>query len=444
MRTHTGHLQGSCWLVLSLVTVACSMPAQADDSLSGRGAVTVLASKDSQGRRSHSSFTFDPALSRTGRYVAFSTDARLVPEDRNHKYNIYFRDRRTGTTVLVDHTPAGAAGAGLGHSPVIVATDDEVVFESSAPDLVARDGNDAADVFVWNRRTGMVQRVSGSGPTVRGGFGPSVSRDGRFVAYASHLADQPADLFHDEVFVHDRHTGDTVEASLALDGTRSFGRDPSISGNGRFVAFASPAPNLVPNDTNGTWDVFVRDMKTGDTVRASVDSKERQTSGGNFGHFAGWAPVINGDGHVVAFSSSSRMSPLDRNDGFDTYVRNLRSGQTLLAAVSDDETPNVVETNVNPTTTVMSGTGRYVAFESAAPLVGDDTNDVDDVFVRDLRSHTTTRVSVGEHGEQVPLAERPAISRNGAHVAFVSNFTVLSNRPPSDRFQIYIRLRWAQ
>ena len=158
---------------------------------------------------------------------------------------------------------------------------------------------------------------------------------------------------------------------------------PSISGDGRFVAFESYASNLVPGDTNLTVDVFVHDRQTGQTTRVSVDSAGVEGNGWS------WPSSISGDGRFVAFESgASNLVPGDTNLTGDVFVHDRQTGQTTRVSVDSAG----VEGNSVSQTHSISGDGRFVAFESAAyNLVPGDTNGRYDVFVHDRLGISLTR-----------------------------------------------------
>jgi archaellum component FlaF (FlaF/FlaG flagellin family) len=179
-------------------------------------------------------------------------------------------------------------------------------------------------------------------------------------------------------------TATTERASVdssGIQGNRNSG-NPSISADGRYVAFDSAATNLVPGDTNGLVDVFVHDRQTGRTTRVSVDSKEIQ------GNNASWEPSISADGRYVAFdSAATNLVPGDTNYVVDVFVHDRQTGQTTRVSVDS----NGIQANQESVGLVgISADGRYVAFDSyATNLVPGDTNDLVDVFVHDSPSVTS-------------------------------------------------------
>ncbi|MEK6328463.1 MAG: hypothetical protein AABM66_13210, partial [Actinomycetota bacterium] len=216
----------------------------------------------------------------------------------------------------------------------------------------------------------------------------SISATGRFVAFSSAHSNLVAGdgNYWDDVFVHDRKRGKTTRVSVSSAGAvpNSDSAFPSISANGRFVAFASLASNLVRGDTNHRGDVFVRDLKRGKTTRVSVNSAGAEANDGSI-----WLPAISDNGRVVAFySRSTNLVPNDHNGLADFFVRDLKRGETTRVSVSSsgaEQTPGIgnEELGIVP---ALSHNGRFVAFFSASPnLVRGDRNDRDDIFVRDRK-----------------------------------------------------------
>ena len=212
----------------------------------------------------------------------------------------------------------------------------------------------------------------------------------------------------------------TIElVSAALDGGggdsesgSSSWKELSVSGNGRYIVFSSLATDLVPGDTNGQKDVFVRDTVTGRTTRASVGT------GWVEGNGMSRQGSISADGRYVAFNSyATNLYPGDTNDTGDLFVRDLRTGKTTLVSVGPDG-PAIYGAHMPQ----ISADGKHVVFTSGSPnLVAGDTNETEDIFVRDLVTRRTERVSLGASGEQLDIYSRePAISGNGRLFAYVT------------------------
>lgn len=295
-----------------------------------------------------------------------------------------------------------------------------VVFESQSANLVPGDNNGVGDIFVRFRASGVTRVVSDGGQFESSR--PSISHDGRWVAFESWSenwdpADQNGWL---DVYVRDLAFATLERVSIDSTGAEGFGasRNASISADGRFIAFQSRA-RLSPLDTDFTDDVYVRDRATGTTELVSVDG-----AGAN-GSLPALEPVISGDGMVVAFVGLDAFDPRDTNGVADVYLRLRGSGSTVLASV-DPITGVGDDASYAPS---ISLDGGRVAFESdATNLAGGaaDTNHTRDVFVFDVLSGGCERVSVGPGGVQADGPSlRAAIAGDGASVAFESFATNL-------------------
>jgi Tol biopolymer transport system component len=259
-----------------------------------------------------------------------------------------------------------------------------------------------------------------------------MSSDGRYIAFSSTSSDLTIgdQNNQEDVFVHDNLTGLTDLVSVSSSGVQSNGaynQEPAISGDGRYVAFWSSASNLVPNDTNNTADIFVRDRQTGITERVSVNSVGEEVIGGGSSD----RPGISPDGRYVTFTSTApNLVDGDTNNSLDVFVHDRQTGVTERVSVTSGgaEVGNAVSGSGTPS---ISADGRYVSFiSSAADLVVGDTNNVDDVFIHDRVTGTTQRVSVDSAGAQANATSAyPEISGDGRSVAFESS---ASNLVPGD------------
>ncbi len=325
-----------------------------------------------------------PSISADGRFVSFTSVAlNLAPGDTNEVEDIFVHDRHTGATTRVSVDSTGTQGNDSSYTSSISADGRFVAFWGLASNLVPGDTNGDEDVFVHDRQTGATTRVSvdssGAQANLYSGAWHSISADGRFVAFYSSANNLVAGDTngHDDVFVHDRQTGATTRVSVSSEGTQSNHQSsrPSISADGRFVAFYAYASNLVAGDTNNNYDVFVHDRQSGATTRASVASSGAQGDGASF------TPSISSDGRFVAFESdASTLVPGNSDRSAELFVRDMRTGTTTLASVSNSGT----EGNDYSAYASISGDGRFVAFESrASGLVPGDINGFADVFLRD-------------------------------------------------------------
>ncbi|MFF2791660.1 hypothetical protein ACFVT6_33740 [Streptomyces sp. NPDC058049] len=386
-----------------------------------------------------------PSISADGRYVAFASPARdLVAGDTNRADDVFVRDRQTGVITRVSVDSAGNQADNVSRNPSISADGRYVAFESFATNLVAGDTNRYRDVFVHDLQTGETTRVSVAGHGEQSdseSSHPSISADGRFVAFdspASNLVSGDTNDSHD-VFVRDRQTGETTRVSVDSNGRQGDGISqlPSISADGRHVAFSSGAKTLsLFPDNNHADDVFVHDRLTGYTDRISVGPD------GAEGNSASRTATISADGRFVAFeSTASNLVAGDTGGRFDTdiflYDRVTRTTTQVNLGpdgLSDDRTPGQERTT-------LSADGRYIAFVSGEDkLVTGDTNSSWDVYVRDRVTATTTRVSVADDGSQSNgHSYSPSISADGHHVAFTTSATNLGGDGTSRRFNLYVR-----
>jgi Tol biopolymer transport system component len=396
---------------------------------------TTRISLDSNGIQSDGN-SFDPALSADGRYVAFSSDAtNLVPGDTNGLRDIFVRDNATGhvTRVSVDSVGGQADGASI--TPVISADGRFVAFASFATNLVHGDGSPSADVFVHDNVTGTTTRVSVSSTGVPANDEcdqPSICGDGHLVAFRS-FADNlvPGDTNNAyDVFVHDLTTGRTTRVSLAPSGVEGNGDsvDPRLSESGRLIVFSSAASNMAPGDGNNQYDVFVRNLATGEIELVSTNAAG-QPAGGDCRN-----PAVSADERWIAFESGAR-SLADHPHNFpDVYVHDRVAAHTEKVSVSTSGVPGNYW-SMNP---CLSGDGRLVAFASyASNLVDSDPNGYYiDVFTRDQLATGATSVCDPRAASVIPCpcgnpASGPgrgcdnSFATGGASIA-VSGFAYLS------------------
>lgn len=358
-------------------------------------------------------------MSPDGRFVAFVSGAsNLVPDDTNAFQDVFVRDTCRGapagctpSTSRISLASDGSQGNSDSSTPASGASGRFIAFSSLSTNLASGDTNAAADLFLRDTCNGasgctpstiLVSVASGGGAASGASYYPAVSADGRFVAFASSAVNLVAGDTNgkDDVFVRDTCTGassctpSTVRVSVASDGSQAAGDStfPAISANGRLVSFVGTAADLVAGDTNGIDDIFVRDTCIG---------------------ASGCTP------------STARVS-VD-SAGLQAL------GQSFLPRIS--------------------GNGRHVVFSSwAANLVADDTGNLHDVFVRDTCfgatgacTPSTVRVSVTSSGAQAdapsggPATQGASISADGRFVAFGSRATNLVANDTNNAFDVFLR-----
>jgi len=427
------HFLVSRWLVLPLICAVTLFAVGADAS----PGATTRVSVDSAGNQGNGNSEF-PSISADGRYVAFDSYAsNLVPGDTNG--DVFVHDRQTSQTERISVDSAGNQGNDFSGYPSISAEGRYVAFESLAMNLVPGDANGVRDVFVHDRQTGETERVSVDSAGNQGNDGSgysSISADGRYVAFTSWASNLvPGDTNgYDDVFIHDRETNQTERISVDSAGNQADGSKyhPSITSDGRYVAFESSASSLVPGDANGAWDVFVHDRQTGQTTRISVDSA------GNEGNRDSASPSISADGRYVSFDSSAyNLVDGDTNFSYDVFVHDRQTGQT--ERVSADSAGN--QGNHASGIPSISADGRYVAFQSCSSnLVPDDTNDLCDVFIHDRQTGQTERVSLDSAGRQGNgNSGDPSMRGDGRNVAFSSSASNLVIDDDNGNDDVFVR-----
>lgn len=356
-----------------------------------------------------------PSVSGDGRYVAFtSTSADAHAKDQNAADDVYLKDTLTGGVHLVSAGPLGESGDAISSEPVVSADGRHVAFLSVASNLVSvEDVNAAEDVFIRNLEAGRTALVSvnssglpGNGPSWPG----SVSADGRFVAFFSDASDLVVGDTNQQrdVFVRDMHDGVTRLVSVATAGSEANGRSttPSISADGRFVAFSSGASNLVPEDSNNVDDVFLRDMAAGTTRLVSTPSPGQSTGRGSGG------VSLSANGRFVAFHS------FNENHAPSVFLRDMETESTRLVS----ETPAGSTGEAFSVSPSVSADGRYVAFTTAGlDMVSGASKQAEDIYLRDMSSGALKLVSktpAGAPSDESHLLK--SISADGHYVVFSS------------------------
>jgi Tol biopolymer transport system component len=360
------------------------------------------------------------SISADGRYVAFRSGAsNLDPNNMNGGDDIFLFDRTLHEITLVTRNTSGVSPNGSSLNPVVSSDGRYVAYESGASDIVPGDTNNVNDIFVFDRvsSTTALVSVGMSGPANAKSTIPSISADGRYVAFQSDATNLVAGDTNaqPDIFVRDLQAGTTERVSLSSSGAQGdgFNNTPSISADGRYVAFASAATNFAAGDTNGNADIFVRDRQTGVTEVVSVATGGSQP-------LSGLRPAISANGRCVAFVSfASNLVPGDTNNFLDVFVRDRVSATTERVSVA---TNGAQGDNTSTLPPAISGDGRFVAFLSyATNLVPFDTNGFPDAFVHDRLTHTTERVSLAFDGSQSNAnSDIPSISNDGRFIAFAS------------------------
>ncbi|WP_455207532.1 PKD domain-containing protein, partial [Kaarinaea lacus] len=349
---------------------------------------TVRISIDSSGQQSNAN-SINGSISADGRYVVFDSIAsNLVSNDNNATWDIFLRDRLNETTVRLSEPSQAVDSDGASIDPVISDDGTVVVFSSSATNLVDDDTNQVADIFRVDLINGSLIRVS---------------------------ANQDSDQANND------------------------NDAPDTSADGRYIVYESNATNLSSDaDTNNATDIFLYDSQTGQTQRVSVNSEEEQGNG------VSRNPSVSDDGRYVTFESlSTNLVENDTNNASDIFVRDRVLGVTYRASVDDSG----AQANDSSVTPMISSDGNIVVFQSTANnLVENDDNNQRDIFVRNLSSNTTSRVSVSSNGAEsnATTFSSPAIDATGRYIVFYSSANNLVENDTNNAWDVFLHDRELQ
>jgi Tol biopolymer transport system component len=398
-----------------LALIAPPPPAGAISTYVPMNGIASLSTANKAGNKA----SFDPSVSWGGRFIAFTaTSTDLVSGDTNGRTDVFVRDTLADTTTRVSVSSAGGQANGDSTRPAISPDGRYVAFESKASNLVGNDTNATTDIFVRDlvAKTTIRASLRSTGAQSTGtAEWPTISNDGKHVAFQT---DDNAMAFGEgngkiDAYVRDTQNGtttrmsvDTNEASLLAGGT-----DPSISSNGRYVVFTSTT-NQVGTDTNGAADVFLRDVLNGTTERVSI------TSTGGQGNDDSTDATVSSDGRYVAFQSNAHNTTAD--DTGPTYTgvyRRDRTASTTQLVVRSQAGTAAGGSALSPK---ITADGSKVAFVSNANnLAPGDTNGQNDVFVRTVATNTTAMVSTTTTGGPPDSWSRSAaISLDGTVTAY--------------------------
>ncbi|WP_052120677.1 beta strand repeat-containing protein [Inquilinus limosus] len=336
------------------------------DTVTGTTTLISTATGGTQGNNVSSL----PLITDDGRYVVFTSIAtNLVGGDTNAVLDVFMRDTSTGVTTRVSTASDGSQANGASQNIDITGDGRFVSFQSTATNLVGGDSNGLSDVFVKNLQTGVTARVSVANDGSQGNGTSLVGRlsdDGNrvsFVSTSSNLTANDSNGATTDVFVRDIGTGTTTLVSAALGGGSGNAQSSgaTISGNGRYVVFQSDATNLVASDTNGTTDIFLRDLQTNTTTVVST------ATDGTQGNDLSTQAVVSADGRYVVFlSNASNLVQGDTNGVRDIFLKDMLTGNVTRLSVAFDGS----QLNDLSNTPWISADGHYVTFQSQATNTG--------------------------------------------------------------------------
>jgi Tol biopolymer transport system component len=387
------------------------------------GALTVLGSGCAWlGRAGHPAAS-DPfgatgpvATSSDGRYVAYASHTDTASP--NALDGVWRWDTVTNTRTLVSVGVGGTDADGGSGEPAMSADGRYVAFSSDATNLVTDDGNDATDIFVRDLVINKTERISlaaGGVEVSDNSSTPTISDDGRYVAFISDSDDLSSldNNLSSDAYVSDRSTKTVKLASIAGGVQPDFGiSEAALSGDGKHLVFTSDS-DFLAGDENNSDDVFLKNLSTGSLSWVSRPRTADPSAGG------GNQPSVSFDAQYVAFVGGNDIdNGLDPNPGSDVFVRDTVNRTTVRASVTAGG-QYVSGTSFGP---ALSSDGSRVAFASTANVSGNDTNGTKaDVFVKDLATGRVALVSTGMFlGQQNADSSQPTITRDGRYAAFIS------------------------
>ena len=348
----------------------------------------------------------------------------------------------SATTSIISQAYDGTRTTADSRFPQISADGQYVTFVSSSDNLVMNDTNGKDDVFVYHYATGTMERISVSDSGVQANgdsFFPSISANGRYIAFGSTASNlSPDDLnTRRDIFRHDRVTGETLLITRSTSGGATNGGSglPKISGDGQVIAFESVATNLVPGDTNGLRDIFAYDGATDSISRVSLTADGSQILDG--GREA-TKPTISDNGRYVTYQTwADDVVPNDDRHTTDIFRYDRQTGETRIVSLSSAGEYG----NNQSEESSVSGDGRYVLFNSSSDnLVPGDDNDETDIFVHDTMTEQTLMASVKNDGNPNNGFEFSGdISDDGQFVVFSSTATNIAPNDNNHNPDIFLR-----
>ncbi len=381
-------------------------------------------------------------ISANGRYVVFaSTASNLVSGDTNGKQDIFRKDLQTGSIAICSISSLGQAN-GDSYRPTVSGDGRYVAFDSYATNLVSGDSNGVRDVFVKDMESNGVIRCSTSSSLVQGNgtsIAPYITPNGRYVCFYSSSSDLVSGDGNgkDDVFLKDLQTSILTRCSETSSGVEGNAGSsfPTCTPDGRYVVFQSLATNLVPGDTNGKYDVFRKDLLTKSITICSTSDSSIQ--GNDDSH----DPVVSSDGRYVAFSSyASNLVSSDINGAMDIFRKDLQTLEIIRCSASS---AGIGGDGASGGYSSMTPDGRYVFFcNNSTNLVSNDRNGTYDVFRKDLTDSSIIRCSTTYEDTEAngsSYTTSSCISPEGDQVVFYSSASNLVSGDTNGVADVFVK-----
>lgn len=385
-------------------------------------------------------------LSADGRYLTFISRAdNLVPNDLNNAFDVFLYDQWLQQLDCLSVNAEGLTGDSDSPMPAISGNGRYIAFSSYASDLVTNDTNQVADIFLYDQQTytrSLITNGLDGSPSNGNSFNPVLSEDGRWIAFESEASNLVTDDTNQsfDIFVYETLTGQIQRISVASEGTQSNGHSfaPTISAAGRYIAFDSVANNLSLLDTNLFSDVFIHDLQTHQTQLVSLAANQSEAGNGDSLNSS-----LSADGQWIAFDSdASNLVATETKNISQVFLQERLTQQTTLVSMNEQsEAGN--QASVLPT---LSSDGRYVVFNSAATNLKDvvaakDENGAFDVFKSDRVTGKLSRLNLSAEGNVSDfgtLATAATINQDGCYTVFASNAADLVAEDTNNSFDIFL------
>jgi len=372
-----------------------------------------------------------PTISADGRFIAFESFAsNLVANDTNEKTDIFVYDSSTKQITLVSVSSNGTQANSAAYFAAISGDGRYVTFSSIASNLVANDTNNYSDLFLHDMQTKETKRISfgfdGSQASGPSSSRASISYDGRYVTFQSDASNLAENDFNNatDVFMYDNVTQTISRISISSEGVASNSTSlaPAISGDGRLVVFRSFASNLVPDDSNNQFDIFLHDRQTSQTTRISMASDGSQSNGNSLS-----VNISEHGRHITFLSDATNLVPNDTNGNRDIFLYDRETKELkLVNATANGVQANGTSDEVAP----ISAIGRSIVFQTKAKnLVQDDLDGTNDIVLRDFSLNNLILMSRPLNSTAPKAASYfPNISSNGRYIVFSSySFSLITN-----------------
>lgn len=368
------------------------------------------------------SSSYEPSISYDGRYVAFDSYAsNLSPDDANISgdgdRDVFIRDRALSTTLLASETPSGAVEPDRGARTPALDDSGQLIAFLTGRDMVPEDTNADQDLYVRDMATGEYTLLDayGDGSALgNNAYEIQMSGDGQHVMFEVQYASLlPEDTNgRSDVYVWSWATDEFVLASETPTSavvTDRGARSAGMSADGRYIGIFT-GRDMVPADTNGSQDLYIRDMETGEYTYVDLIGDGSSPGDGLYDF------QMTGDGAFIVFDSDMDLLPEDTNGRKDVYVWSVADEELIWVS----ETPEgAVETDRGARSGTISDDGTRVAFFSGRDHVADDTNGAQDIYIRDMTTGEFERVIVTSDGSSPgDEIDDMVMSGNGEWLAF--------------------------